>query len=85
MFSIFSNKPLSELSVDELKSQEQSAQTAVRWWGIFVLAMIGFVAFWTGMKGYNPINLIFLLAICSLPAIAAAKLKKIRTELSSRV
>ncbi|MFD2574465.1 hypothetical protein ACFSUS_27770 [Spirosoma soli] len=85
MFGIFSNKPLSELSLEELKSQEKSAQTALRWFGIFVLAMIAFVAFWTGTKGYNPINLIFLLASCSLPAIAAAKLKQIRTEISSRV
>ena len=85
MFDIFSNKPLSELSLEELKSQEQSTRTLYRWSVGFVLVMIFFVAFWTGMKGYNSINLIFLSATCALPAMAAAKLKKIRTEISSRV
>ena len=45
MFGIFSNKALSELSLEELKSREKSAQTFLRWFGIFVLAMIAFVAF----------------------------------------
>lgn len=85
MFGIFSNKTLSELSLEELKSQEQSTQTSVRWSGIFVLVMIALVAFWTGMKGYHASNLIFLSATCLLPAMAAAKLKKIRAEISSRV
>ena len=85
MFSIFSNKPLSELSLEELKSQEQSTRTLYRWSVGFTLVMIFLVAFWTGLKGYHPSNLIFLSATCFLPAIAAAKLKKIRTEISARV
>lgn len=85
MLGIFSNKPLSELSLEELKSQEQSAQTAVRWLGISVLVMLGLVTFWITKKGYHTSNIVFLSATCALPAMAAAKLKKIRNEISSRV
>jgi len=84
MFSIFSNKPLSELSLEELKSREQSTRTLVRWLGVFILVMVFFVTIWTSMKGYHTSNIIFLSVTCFLPAMAAAKLKKIRTEISSR-
>lgn len=85
MFGIFSNKPLSELSLEELKSQERSAQTAVRWLGILVLVMLALVTFWITKNGYHTINIVFLSATCALPAMAAAKLKKIRSEINSRV
>jgi len=77
-------KQLSELSLEELKSQEKSTRTLYQWSVGFVLIMIFFIALWTGMKGYSSINLIFLSATCFLPAMASAKLKKIRTEICSR-
>lgn len=85
MFRIFSNQPLSDLSLDELKRQEESSRTLYRWSIGFALVMIFLVAFWTGLKGYHPSNLIFLLAPCFLPAIVADKRKKIRTEVNARV
>ena len=85
MFNIFSGKPLSKLSFEELNSQERSTRIWYRWSVGFVFVMIFVVSFWTGMKGYHSTNLIFLSATCFLPAMAAAKLKKIKTEINSRV
>jgi hypothetical protein len=84
MFRIFSKKPLSELSLVELKSQEQLAQTWYRLSAVFVLGLFAFVAFWTSYKGYHATNIIFVGSLAVLPAFVVDKLKKIRTEISSR-
>ncbi len=85
MFGIFSNKPLSEMSLEELKSQEQSTRTFVRWSGLLFLVVVVLVFIWTFMKGYHLSNMIILIGLAFLNAIMAANLKKIRTEISSRV
>jgi hypothetical protein len=85
MFRIFSQKPLSELSLAELKSQEQLAQTWYRLSVVFFLGLFAFVAFWTSYKGYHATNVIFIGGLAALPAFTVNKLKKIRTEISSRV
>ncbi len=84
MFGIFSNKPLSELSLEELKSQEQSTRRFVRWSGLLYLVIVVLVFIWTFMKGYHLSNMILLVGLPFLLAITAAKLKEIRSEISSR-
>jgi Mg2+/citrate symporter len=85
MLGIFSNKPLSELSLEELKSREQSTQTFVRWWGGFVLVMLVLSIVWTFVKGYHSSNIMFLVGISPLLLLTTDKLKKIKVEISSRV
>ena len=84
MFSIFSNKLPSELSLEELKSQEQSTQTFVRWLGGFFVLMVVIVFILTFVKGYHTSNFMFLVGLSFFAALIADKLKKIRTEISSR-
>ena len=85
MFAIFSNKPLSELSLEELKSQKKSTQTFVRWWGGFVLVILVLVIIRTFMNGYHSSNFMLLIGTSPLLLITADKLKKIRVEIGSRV
>jgi hypothetical protein len=85
MFGIFSNKPLSELSLEELKSREQSTQTFVRWWGGFVLVMLVLVIVWSFVRGYHSSNIMLLIGIFPLLFLTVDKLKKLRAEISSRV
>lgn len=84
MFSIFSNKPLSELSLQELKSQEQSTQTFIRWLVVFFVLMVIVVFIWAYTKGYHTTNIIFLVVFALFNAMIGDKLKKIRAEISSR-
>ena len=84
MFSIFSSKPLSELSLEELKSQEQSTQTFVRWLGVFFVLMVVIVFIWTYLKGYHTSNIMVLIGLSFFIALIATKLKNIRAEINSR-
>ncbi|AQG80224.1 hypothetical protein AWR27_13390 [Spirosoma montaniterrae] len=85
MFGIFSNKPLSQLSLEELKSQEQSTRTFVRWLGFLFVVLVVLIFIWTFMKGYHLSNIMLLVGLAFLNAVAAAQLKKIRSEINSRV
>lgn len=85
MFDIFSNNPLSKLSLEELKSREKSAQTLVKWSIGFFIVMVVFFFIWSFMKGYSTTNVIFLVGLSFFIAITTAKLKEIRVEISSRV
>ena len=84
MFGIFSNKPLSELSLEELKSREQSTGIFVRWSGLLFLVVFVLVLIWSYMKGYHISNMMILVGLSFFLAFMAAKLKEIRSEISSR-
>lgn len=76
---------MSELSLEELKRQEESTRTVVRWSVLLFSVVIVLVFIWTFLKGYHLSNMMILVGLSFLFAFTADKLKKIRAEISSRV
>jgi hypothetical protein len=84
MNNLFSNKPLSEMSLTELKAQEQSFKTASRIMAGIMLLMVAATLIRIYLKAHFPGNTFLLLVCVFISFLTASRSKKINEEINSR-
>lgn len=84
MSNLFNTKPLSDMSLEELKKQEQSFKTAGRVLTGFLLVLIVAYLIHLYRKDHSSGYAIPLAGLGGLSVFIADKLKKIRAEISLR-
>ena len=84
MNNLFSTKPLSEMSLEELKKQEQSFKTAARVTTGILLVLIVATLIRIYIKAHFRGDTVSLIVLILLTLLTGDKLKKIKAEISSR-